>query len=91
MFAKAENNTQVSENLMPSNDDSTKQTNVNFSSLLNTVLLQTAIATVENANIQCKIWILFGSGAQSLYIIPHLKEKLNSETIASHDETINIF
>lgn len=55
MFEKAENNTQVSENLMPSNDDSTKQTNVNFSSPLNTVLLQTAIAAVENANIQCKI------------------------------------
>ena len=44
--------TQVSGNHMPSNDDSTKEkTNVNFNSQSNTVLLQTVIATVENAKI----------------------------------------
>ena len=44
--------TQVSGNHMPSNDGSTKEkTNVNFNSQSNTVLLQTVIATVENAKI----------------------------------------
>ena len=48
-FDKIDSNTQVSENNTPSNNDSTKEeTNVNFSSPSNTVLLQTVIFNVES-------------------------------------------
>ena len=62
LFEKIDNNTQVSENHTPITDDSTKEEiNVNFNSPSNTVLLPIAITTIENANIQCKVRILFDS------------------------------
>ena len=55
-FVKIDNNTQVSENHTPSNNDSPKEeTNVNFSSPSNTVLLQTVIFNLETAIIQGKV------------------------------------
>ena len=55
-FEKIDSNTQVSANHTFSNDDSTKEEpNVNFNSPLNTDLLETVIATVENGNVQCKV------------------------------------
>ena len=55
-FEKIDSNTQVSENNTPSNSDSTKEeTNVNFSSPSNAVLLQTVISNVEIAIIQDKV------------------------------------
>ena len=55
-FDKTDSNTQVSENNAPSNNDFTKEeTNVNFSSPSNTVLLQTLISNMEIAIIQGKV------------------------------------
>ena len=55
-FDKIDSSTQVSEKHTSSNNDSTKEeTNVNFSSPLNTVLLQTVISNVEIAIIQGKV------------------------------------
>ena len=55
-FCHFDSNTQVSENSTPSNNDSTKEeTNVNFISPSNTVLLQTVISNVEIAIIQGKV------------------------------------
>ena len=75
---------------MPSNNDTTKEeTNVNSPST--TVLLQTAIATVENANIQCKARSLFESGLRSSHITLPLTERLNLKTTASRDVTMKVF
>ena len=55
-FDKIDSSTQVSEKHTSSNNDSTKEeTNVNFSSPSNTVLLQTVISNVEIAIIQGKV------------------------------------
>ena len=55
-FDKTDSDTQVSEKHTSSNNHSTKEeTNVNFSSPLNTVLLQTVISNVEIAIIQEKV------------------------------------
>ena len=75
---------------MPSNNDSTKEkTNVN--SPLNAVLLQTAIATVENANTQCKARGLFDRHLRFSHITLFLRERLNLKTIASRDVTMKAF
>ena len=73
-FEKTDNNPQVSKNHVPSNDFTKEETKVNLNSLSNAILLQTAIATVKNENIQCKVRILFDSGSQSSCITPHLKK-----------------
>lgn len=75
---------------MPTNNDSTKEkTNVN--SPLNAVLRQTAIATVENTNTQCKARSLFDKHPQSLHITLLLRERLNLKTIAPIDVTMKAF
>lgn len=75
---------------MPSNNDSTKEkTNVN--SPLNAVLLQTAIATVENTNTQCKARSLLDRHPRSLHITLLLRERLNLKTIASSDVMMKAF
>ena len=55
-FEKIDSNSQDYENNTPSNNDSTEEeTNVNFSSPSNAVLLQTVISNVEIAIIQDKV------------------------------------
>ena len=55
-FFHFDSNTQVSENNTPSSNDSTKEeTNVNFISPSNTVLLEIVISNVEIAIIQGKV------------------------------------
>ena len=55
-FEKIDSNTQDSENNTPSNNDSAEEeTNVNFSSPSNTVLLQPVIFNMEIAIIQGKV------------------------------------
>ena len=63
-FEKIDNNTQVFAYYTFSNDDSTREEpSANFNSPLNTVLLQTTIATAENEKIQCKVRFLFDGGS----------------------------
>ena len=57
--------------------EKTDNQNQVYDSSSNTVLLETVITTVENANIQCKVRILFDNGSKSLYNIPLLREDLN--------------
>ena len=67
------------------------ETSFNFISPASKVLLQTAIATIENDGFQYRTRILFDNVSQSSYISPKLCEKLNSKSIASRDITINVF
>ena len=63
-FKKIDSNTQFAQTSHSSNNDSTKEEPpVHFNLPLNTALLQTVISTVEHANIQCKVRILFDGGS----------------------------
>ena len=67
------------------------ETGCNFISPANKVLLQTAIATIENDSFQYRARMLFDNGSQSSYITPKLCDKLNLKSIASRDVTIKVF
>ena len=75
----------------PKKDDNKTDTNVNFNSPSESVLLETARVTVENNNLKYRARVLFDNGSQSSYITPSLREKLKLKSINSRDVTMKIF
>ena len=92
-FCHFDSNTQVSENNTPSSNNSTKEeTNVNFISPSNTVLLQIVISNVEIAIIQGKV--IWEESIWEWFIIfvyhPKLERKVEFKSYcfsSRHDES----